>query len=31
MWRAFNEAKGVTHNLQMRLGRNGGGTGYTRS
>ena len=30
MWRGFNEAKGVTHNIQMQLGRNGGGTGYTR-
>lgn len=30
MWRAFNEGKGVTHNVQMQLGRNGGGSGYTR-
>lgn len=30
MWRAYNEAQGVTHNIQMQLQRNGGGTGWTR-
>ena len=30
MWRQFNESKSVTHNLQMQLQRNGGGTGWTR-
>ena len=30
MWRQFNVAKGVTHNVQMQLQRNGGGTGWTR-
>lgn len=30
MWREYNEAQGVTHNIQMQLMRNGGGTGWTR-
>ena len=30
MWRQYNVEQGVTHNIQMQLGRNGGGTGYTR-
>ena len=30
MWRQYNLEQGVTHNIQMQLGRNGGGTGYTR-
>lgn len=30
MWRAYNEEQGVTHNIQMQLIRNGGGSGWTR-
>lgn len=30
MWRQYNLDKGVTHNIQMQLERNGGGTGWTR-
>lgn len=30
MWRQYSLAKGVTHNIQMQLERNGGGTGWTR-
>ncbi len=30
MWRRFNKAQGITHNIQMQLGRNGGGSGWTR-
>ena len=30
MWRAFNESQGVTHNIQMQLQNNGGGSGWTR-
>ena len=30
MWRDYDEALGVTHNIQMQLMRNGGGTGWTR-
>lgn len=30
MWRQFDREAGVTHNIQMQLERNGGGTGYTR-
>ncbi len=30
MWRAFIESKGVTHNIQMQLQNNGGGSGWTR-
>ena len=26
MWRQYNVEQGVTHNIQMQLGRNGGGT-----
>lgn len=29
MWRRFSEDLNVTHNIQMQLGRNGGGTGWT--
>lgn len=29
MWRRFNKSLGITHNIQMQLGRNGGGTGWT--
>ncbi len=30
MWREYNESLGVTHNIQMQLQRNGGGSGWTR-
>ena len=30
MWREFNEGLGVTHNIQMQLQNNGGGSGWTR-
>lgn len=30
MWRAYSESESVTHNIQMQLIRNGGGTGWTR-
>lgn len=30
MWREFNEGKSVTHNIQMQLENNGGGSGWTR-
>ena len=30
MWKKFDEALGVTSNLQMELERNGGGSGWTR-
>lgn len=30
MWREFIESQGVTHNIQMQLQRNGGGSGWTR-
>lgn len=30
LWRQYNRDKGVTHNIQMQLARNGGGTGWTR-
>lgn len=30
MWREYNEEKGVTHNIQMQLQDNGGGSGWTR-
>lgn len=30
MWRDYDVDKGVTHNIQMQLERNGGGTGWTR-
>jgi len=30
MWRQFSEAQNVTHNIQMQLENNGGGTGWTR-
>ena len=30
MWRKFNESLGVTHNIQMQLQNNGGGSGWTR-
>lgn len=30
MWRKFNKEAGVTTNAQMELGRNGGGSGWTR-
>lgn len=30
MWRRFNQGLGIMHNIQMQLGRNGGGTGWTR-
>ena len=29
MWRRFHKGLNVTHNIQMQLGRNGGGTGWT--
>lgn len=29
MWKRFNKGLGITHNIQMQLGRNGGGTGWT--
>lgn len=30
MWREFNESLSVTHNIQMQLQNNGGGSGWTR-
>ena len=30
MWREYNESLGVTHNIQMQLQNNGGGSGWTR-
>ena len=30
MWREYIEDKGLTHNIQMQLQRNGGGSGWTR-
>lgn len=30
MWRAFDLSLNITHNIQMQLERDGGGTGYTR-
>lgn len=30
MWRAYSTTENVTHNIQMQLIRNGGGTGWTR-
>ena len=30
MWREYIEAQGVTHNIQMQLQNNGGGSGWTR-
>ncbi len=30
MWRAYNESQQVTHNIQMQLQNNGGGSGWTR-
>lgn len=30
MWREYSESLGVTHNIQMQLQRNGGGSGWTR-
>ena len=30
MWKDYNVAVGVTHNIQMQLERNGAGTGYSR-
>ncbi len=30
MWRAYNEALGVTHNIQKEAQHSGGGTGYSR-
>lgn len=30
MWKAFNVAQGVTHNIQQQLENNGGGSGWTR-
>lgn len=30
MWREFNEGMKVTHNIQMQLQNNGGGSGWTR-
>lgn len=30
MWRAFDKDLNITHNIQMQLERDGGGTGYTR-
>lgn len=30
MWREFIEAQGLTHNIQMQLQNNGGGSGWTR-
>ena len=30
MWKMFSESKNVTHNIQMQLENNGGGSGYTR-
>lgn len=30
MWRRYNKGLGIYHNILMQLGRNGGGTGWTR-
>lgn len=30
MWREYSESLSVTHNIQMQLQRNGGGSGWTR-
>lgn len=30
MWREYNQSLGVTHNIQMQLQNNGGGSGWTR-
>ena len=30
MWREYIEAQGITHNIQMQLQDNGGGSGWTR-
>ena len=30
MWRAYDFGKGVTHNVQMNMENNGGGSGWTR-
>lgn len=30
MWRQYSRAQGVTHNIQMQLENNGGGSGWTR-
>lgn len=30
MWREFIESEGITHNIQMQLQNNGGGSGWTR-
>ena len=30
MWREYNEALGITHNIQLQLQENGGGSGWTR-
>jgi hypothetical protein len=30
MWREYIEAQGLTHNIQMQLQNNGGGSGWTR-
>ena len=30
MWREYIESEGLTHNIQMQLMRNGGGSGWTR-
>lgn len=30
MWRGYNVAQGVTHNIQQQLQNNGGGSGWTR-
>ena len=30
MWREYIESQGLTHNIQMQLQRNGGGSGWTR-
>lgn len=30
MWRKFNQPLGITHNIQMQLQNNGGGSGWTR-
>lgn len=30
MWKMFDESKSITHNIQMQLENNGGGSGYTR-
>lgn len=30
MWRSYNVSENITHNIQMQLIRNGGGSGWTR-